>query len=1398
MSLNPLNELKRRLKDTGILLPKRLCLAKNVIQSHNFPSAPKERVIADWLQELNENKILKGEELKNILDWLNICDDLSSELKIKLVQIVSQYIQTNPIQDSDIQKTLVSFIENDKIKLQLNSLIDDYLTIIITLLQNMKNNVEHTLTERIFNNIMKYYRESKKKLEFIIKLLNGENIETIFSYLNTEYRNTVINVCQNILFPLNKRTYFISFLQTLIRKDNLDELIAEKGDNIQSVLKIMDALFAFPKGRTDMSVDFIKHFIDVFVSCFHTESQIVFAFYIMVANFLDLQQNYITPAMNLPTVQLVIEKADKCQRLLFLNMLEILLANEVDISIRLTDTFGEKIPKVEIKKTFILFLQAVMMNQLKLENKPDKITIEIVKTALKLDPTLIEQKMIQIVPPLMISKKNNTKILESYTDMLTCLLGTLFKLSRGILFINQILPNVKLSLESCNTEQFELKQTLLEDESNEKIRNKIITGNDIFPRECVEVYGKLTSELMFRQNKELLVSLQKDLEVYCLTMLEEGFISSSIITLTEVLSAILSSFLCNSKMADHTVPLPIAEDFWNAFKTFEDQCIRKFGECILKLPYNPQLVTSFLKLCLSVAQMKLLNIKYSNVKIDMTVIGTEIYDLSSILPCLTSEEWMGLASNIKQDEAVMLMDNLILVKRSITELLALKNIDTMSNLDFTTTNTYFITRIATTPEILDNTLISRTLFSNIDGKQCKELVKTLIKVYMSNPEQNIFKSDVLKNNRLLQNCLTIEVTRNISKCFDNCDLLSKKLSKIDFIITEFAKENDMKQLFINLKIKPEIQDETIKNYINILTELQIPYLDKNYQLVVIFLTLAIKKCCLSKKIKRNINKILQSIYELSLLPPSLYQIFPTDYIFDFENMTILNLVTLKKTSYDLLIVKILLEIAVKRVKIESELVTSVVELLLQKKVKNSNTMDVFNDPVFQISCTILPLLVKQKQLITASVHRSILADLQDKLQKELLESFKNIDFTQISGFKDDTGNIDESLVDSDNIAILNAMAAYALTLSRYCETTDVEEIKNLDYLWSGLEFFVYNAINSLSNPSSKQQYIESSVQLLSTILRYIKKLETHEIFKQKDEIFNKIWECLKIRLMLINEASGRFWNKVLDDTTVALKFLFELSSVECFCSRFVGDIGVLSVLKKPNEILKDGKKTDEIKHKVAKFLIIQCLKANIIGPKCVAMSKLTYKNCRNLNFWIRQHYDEDSVANKRKRKFNIYAEDGSDEKKIIKIDDSICDLIRTDLETLSEVILAAKKITLDYKYLDSIFELQHMINHIMGLSNARLKCEISSNSYFLLYEGCILILNSLIVSREEMLEDRWPCFMQCYRALVTSLCERSSSQIEIERSTEEKLAVTAHSIEKRSQSLIYFTYKNYHKYTGNP
>uniref|UniRef100_A0A2H1VD59 SFRICE_022461 n=1 Tax=Spodoptera frugiperda TaxID=7108 RepID=A0A2H1VD59_SPOFR len=1430
MALNPLNELKRRLDDDKTPLPKRLCLAKNVVQSHHFPTAPKERIVAEWLCALTSRNRLNSEELKSVLDWLSVVDDLTSELKSKLVQIVAEFTQRNPLQVEEIQ-FISTFLENPKIVPQLSLQTDEYLTISITLLQHLKNDNNTQMSQKILNNFIKYYRESKKKFEFIIKLLNGENLETIFSFLDTDCRKTAIDVCQNILFPINKRTFFISFLQTLIRKDNLEALIAEKGDNIQSVIKIMNTFFQFPNNRSDNDIKFLHNFIDVFVSSFQKENQIIFAFYIMVANVLNMEQSFIVPAMNLPPI---LEDDAKTKRILFLNMLEVLLRNEIDINVRLTDTFGEKISKVEIKKNFTSFLQAVMMGQLKLEGKLDKTTLQIIKTALKLDPILIEQKINTILPPIMTTKKNSSSLLESYTETINCLLEILFKLSRGTTFLNQILPSVKNILEAGNTEQFELKQKVLEAKQDgvecEKMEGKIITGSDLFPQECVTLYGKLTSELMFRQNKELLELLQKDFEVHCLMMLEEGFVSPSIITLTEVLSAILSSFLQQNKMADHTVPLNIAEGFWTLYSKFETECLAKFGVCVLKLSYNPPLVISFLKLCQSFAQLKLLNIKYSNVKLDISPGSdtSEVFDLSMLLPCLNSQQWTALAEKIQDDEAVTYLDNLLLAKTLALQLLSISNQQEYATI--TSTKTHLIKQIATNPALLQDTYFCKALFTGLEKSHIKTLAKCLIKLCLDNSELDVLRIDAVVNNRELLNMLVLETAKNIAKTFENGESFSKVLGKADFNIISYAKDTSLVEYFNEITINTESQD-ILKNSINIYKQLPIYYLEENYQLVAIFVMLAIKKCSTVKKLKRSIDYVLQSIYELSSQRPDLYQLFPADNIFNFKDNSLLDLLTLKiKTPNTLLIIKSLLELAVKKVRIDSDQVKNIVERLLKKNRKSISNIEAFNDPVFQITCLILPSIVKQKKAITASAFRSILAELQEKLHKSLLESFKNINFGNSSFSLNDTGNTEDSVVLSESsVATLNAMVAYSLTLSRYSENPEGEDAKHLDCLLTALEFFVQNAvpftdwaggmhgchhcedrpedtvehtvavcrawaenrrvlgdlvddgdfsrpalvqamIKTTENPDSKPQHIDSSIQLLNVVLRRMKKLETHSVFQEKDKLFLQIWRSIKTRLMLEQEKKVISGNSY-EEIGTTLKLLCELSSVECYVTNFVGDLNNLVVLKKPSQQKYNNA---EIKsRKVFKFLWSQCLKANIVGPKCVAMSKLMHRACKNLRNWMRQHYDyEDSVAR--------VNEDISTEDlivKVIKVDDEICEIVRLDLDALSELLLAAKKISLDYSFVDVTFEVQHLIHYVLS-NKYNLKFDISWEAFFMLFEGCVAVLNNMLLAREEVLEDRWPCYMQCYRALITSLCERATSHAQLERKIEEKLAEMAHSIEK--------------------
>ena len=319
--------------------------------------------------------------------------------------------------------------------------------------------------------------------------------------------------------------------------------------------------------------------------------------------------------------------------------------------------------------------------------------------------------------------------------------------------------------------------------------------------------------------------------------------------------------------------------------------------------------------------------------------------------------------------------------------------------------------------------------------------------------------DGIATNRDLLNSLVLETAKSITKCFENGETLSKMLSKADFNMDVFAKEVAIVDYFNEITINSDTQD-VIKNSVNIFKQLPIHYLEENYQLVAIFVMLAIKKCSSAKKLKRNVDYILQSIYELSLQRPDLYQIFPADSIFNFKDNSLLGLLTLKiKTPNSMLIIKSLLELAVKKVRIDSEQVKNIVEKLLKKNKKPISDMESFNDPVFQIACLILPSIVKQKKAITASAFRSILADLQEKLHKSLLESFKNIDFSN-SSFSQNNVNTEDSVVESESSgATLNAMVAYSLTLSRYCDAAEGDDVNNLECLLTALEFFVQNAVS---------------------------------------------------------------------------------------------------------------------------------------------------------------------------------------------------------------------------------------------------------------------------------------------------------------------------------------------------
>lgn len=103
-------------------------------------------------------------------------------------------------------------------------------------------------------------------------------------------------------------------------------------------------------------------------------------------------------------------------------------------------------------------------------------------------------------------------------------------------------------------------------------------------------------------------------------------------------------------------------------------------------------------------------------------------------------------------------------------------------------------------------------------------------------------------------------------------------------------------------------------------------------------------------------------------------------------------------------------------------------------------------------------------------------------------------------------------------------------------------------------------IKSIENVDSKPSHIEASIQLLNVILRNIKRFETHEMFKDKDKIFLQMYKSIKERLIQEQEKKVLSSN-CLEDLSVTLKFVCELSSVEFYSNHFINDLSNLVVFK---------------------------------------------------------------------------------------------------------------------------------------------------------------------------------------------------------------------------------------------
>lgn len=414
----------------------------------------------------------------------------------------------------------------------------------------------------------------------------------------------------------------------------------------------------------------------------------------------------------------------------------------------------------------------------------------------------------------------------------------------------------------------------------------------------------------------------------------------------------------------------------------------------------------------------------------------------------------------------MLQDNLLLLK--IIYLQIQKTNDAKHKIE--ATKTYLISEISRNFYILESKpYFPSVLLSNINAQQVKEISKCIIKILHLNQDTTFLTHEAVNTNGPILTGILIELLKQLLKLLErssNYPLLSKIITKSNFDLTEFFKQiENIEDYFKDVSNHLELDDDNLNIAtfsVEIIKQLQVYNLDEKYQLTTVFVLLALKKACDSKKLKKKIDSLLLMIFEMSPKHPDLFKILPIKFIFSFDDNTMLDLLTLKiRTNNRLAIIKCILELAVKKVKTDDKVVKKIVKILLSnQRNMEGTTIDYFSNSIFQITCLILPLIAKEKRAITTSAYRSILAELQEELHKALLKSFQCINFSKENSLlTPEVGNTDDSTISDSSMATLNAMEAYSLTLSKYCETTNVEEIKNLDCLWSGLEYFVNNSVS---------------------------------------------------------------------------------------------------------------------------------------------------------------------------------------------------------------------------------------------------------------------------------------------------------------------------------------------------
>lgn len=77
-----------------------------------------------------------------------------------------------------------------------------------------------------------------------------------------------------------------------------------------------------------------------------------------------------------------------------------------------------------------------------------------------------------------------------------------------------------------------------------------------------------------------------------------------------------------------------------------------------------------------------------------------------------------------------------------------------------------------------------------------------------------------------------------------------------------------------------------------------------------------------------------------------------------------------------------------------------------------------------------------------------------------------------------------------------------------------------------------------------------------------------------------------------------------------------------------------------------------------------------------------------------------------------------------------------------------------------------------------------NNNFIEAFKTAIAILESLLKTRNALIMDRLPEFLQQYRVLLNNLCDKSNSDVQIDYVDLQNLANCAHLLEKLTRNVV--------------